>query len=115
MSWQIESNTVRTPNGAVVTFDHPVGETAEIGGALVVLLQVPANQSMPENVFGVSTDGRILWQIEPVTAAGAKPYFYYAAIKAQGDDWVRLWNYGCFLVDADVRTGKVKRVEEKRW
>src|ERR1043165_3278686 len=115
MTWKVEANTVQAPSGVRVTLAHPVRETAEVAGVLVVLLRIPKDQSMPENVFGVSADGNVLWQGEAVATNGAQPYFYYAAGDAQGEGWVALWNYGGFLAEVDVHTGLVRRVEERQW
>ena len=56
-------------NGAYVNFDLPIKCAIEVAGVVVVALDVPRRQVMNENVFGVSEDGKILWQIERIPDA----------------------------------------------
>ena len=44
---------------------YPIKQRLEIDGVNVVLLSVPPNDNYPQNIFGISEKGDILWQIEP--------------------------------------------------
>mgnify|MGYP001423464159 CR=1 FL=1 len=44
---------------------YPIKQRLEIDGVNVLLLDVPRDQSYPQNLFGVSEKGDVLWQIEP--------------------------------------------------
>jgi hypothetical protein len=44
---------------------YPIKERLEIDGVNVVLLSIPLDQDYPQNIFGISEKGDVLWQIEP--------------------------------------------------
>jgi hypothetical protein len=44
---------------------YPIKQRLEIDGVNVLLLSIPPDQDYPQNVFGVSEKGDVLWQIEP--------------------------------------------------
>jgi hypothetical protein len=115
MEWTSHQNTVLGPTGITVSFEFVVRKVLTVGNVAVVLLDVPRDRSMPENVFGLAGDGTRLWQIEAVQTHGGQPYFHYVDMDSCGADRVRLWNYGTFVVDLDVNTGRVLRTEGMRW
>jgi hypothetical protein len=66
MEYQTNGNQLTLDNGAHVEFDLPIKCAIEVSGIVVVALDVPLRQSMNENVFGVSGEGKIMWQIERI-------------------------------------------------
>ena len=45
--------------------EYPIKQRLEVDGVNVVLLSVPPEEHYPENIFGLSEKGDVLWQIEP--------------------------------------------------
>jgi hypothetical protein len=66
MTFQINGNQLIFENGAHAEFDLPIKCAIEVSGIVVLALDVPPKQSMNENVFGVSNEGKIIWQIERI-------------------------------------------------
>lgn len=58
---------------------YPIKERLEIDGVNVLLLNVPPDQAYPQNVFGVSEKGDVLWQVEPRPSEAPNPR--YTSIK----------------------------------
>lgn len=90
MTWHMEETRIITANGQVVTFEYPIRGAREVQGVLVVVLNVPQERSMTENVFAVSADGRLLWQIKPCPTNSGDPAFRYTdIIRADGNTiWI---------------------------
>jgi hypothetical protein len=66
--------------GALPTLPaYPIKERLEIGGVNVLLLNVPPDQAYPQNVFGVSEKGDVLWQVEQRPSDSPNPR--YTSIK----------------------------------
>ena len=66
--------------GALPTLPaYPVKQRLEIDGVNVLLLNVPPDQSYPQNLFGVSEKGDVLWQVEPRPSQG--PSGSYSSIR----------------------------------
>ena len=66
--------------GALPTLPaYPIKDRLEIDGVNVLLLNVPPDQAYPQNVFGVSEKGDVLWQIEPRPSDAPNPH--YTSIK----------------------------------
>lgn len=112
MTWVIEGTQIKTQNGNVVTLAYNVKESIQVGEVLVVLLDVPPNQSMTENVFGLSHDGTVLWQIERTSATATDPFNCYVGVIASSDNTVRVANWNGMVSDINVKTG---RVIQSRW
>jgi hypothetical protein len=44
---------------------YPIKQRLQVDGVNVVLLSVPPEENYPQNIFGVTDKGDVLWQIEP--------------------------------------------------
>lgn len=53
-----------TVNDIKLTFEYNIRYVQEVGNILIVLLEIPYNESYLNNVFGVSTTGAIKWRIQ---------------------------------------------------
>jgi len=60
----IQGNRVKLTSGASATFPYPVGQAFDFCGVVVVRLEVPRGKIFNENVYGISMDGKILWQVQ---------------------------------------------------
>lgn len=54
---------------------YPIKERLEIDGINVLLLNVPPDQAYPQNIFGVSEKGDVLWQVEPRPSKASNPRY----------------------------------------
>jgi len=108
-----QSNSLDVRPGVTATFRFPVKTVDRRGDVLVVVLEVPPQESMTENVFGVSAaDGAMLWQVERVAMTGTNPVNRYLnVLPADGADHAWLYNWNGADVLVDVRTGRVIRAE----
>ncbi len=62
--------------GALPTLPaYPIKQRLEIDGVNILLLNVPPDQAYPQNVFGVSEKGDVLWQIEPRSSQLPNPHY----------------------------------------
>jgi hypothetical protein len=107
MTWTIEGKQVRFPNGTTVTFEFEIQEIVEVDGVLVVILEIPPNRMMTENVFGISTEGKLLWQIERTAANSTDPANKYTGFTGHDQKIVRIYNWNGTSNAVDARTGKV--------
>lgn len=58
---------------------YPIKQRLEIEGVNVLLLNIPPDQDYPQNIFGVSEKGDVLWQIEPRPSQA--PHNHYTSIR----------------------------------
>ena len=62
--YKINKNVILV-GGRQVQFEYEIMEVAEIGGFLVVLLDIPNEvKDVVDNVFGVNKVGQLSWQIQ---------------------------------------------------
>jgi hypothetical protein len=54
---------------------YPIKERLEIDGINVLLLNVPPDQAYPQNLFGVTEKGDVLWQVEPRPSSAPNPHY----------------------------------------
>ncbi len=106
MSWQIEHGELIC-NGQIVDFDLPIFKAIEISGIIVVVLDVPRNQSMTENVLGVLPNGTLVWQIEKIPDLSMHPANCYTGVREGPSGTAIVFNWSCIDVTIDVKTGKV--------
>lgn len=109
MGWSVSGAQVQYDNRAVLTFDYPVLQLTEVGEKAVVILDVPHGVVMTENVFGVSRDGTLLWQIERIAQTATSPYNLYVGVPRVEPEKgvVHIADSNGDVVDVDVSTGKV--------
>jgi hypothetical protein len=88
---------------------YPIKQRLEIDGVNVVLLSVPPNEDYPQNLFGLTEKGDVLWQVEP--RPSKEPHNKYTSIRdevgvvvAQTEDSAQR--------KIDPKTGKVLYEEE---
>jgi hypothetical protein len=74
--FQIDGNRLSLDKGSHVDFDLPIKCAIEVSGIIILALDVPRGETMNENVFGVSSEGRIIWQLEriPDTSTSVSAY-----------------------------------------
>lgn len=106
-NWKVEGRDVTAQNGKLVSFEYAVSDAAEVDGVLVVVLAVPPKVSMTENVFGVSREGELLWQIKPCAANSTNPVNQYVGITGKVGAIARIYNWNGMNSAVDVHTGKV--------
>ena len=95
-----------------VTFDYPIEMVYETCGIMLVLLDVPPKQSMAENIFAVSKEGEILWQIEHSPNTGTDPANRYTGIGDSSIPGIAVasnWNGMNFYID--IKSGKIMDTE----
>lgn len=102
MNYKIEKDKL-TVHEKELIFDYEIKSVLEKDGTLMILLKVPAKFNYQRNIFGVSAEGEILWQVEAPTK---DPVDLYTQIteeneKVMGGSWSG-WN--CHL---DPKTGKI--------
>lgn len=89
---------------------YPIKQRLEVEGVNVVLLGVPPEHHYPENIFGLSEKGDVLWQIE--ARPSKAPNNRYTSIRDEVGIAVATTEDG-FQRKVDVKTGKVLLEEEK--
>ena len=106
--WEKEGNELLLGENKRISFDYPIRAILNSFGVFVILLEIPTKQSMTENVFGVSQEGEILWQIEKIPETATDPVNRYTGI---GDSNIAgivvAFNWNCTNVFVDINTGKV--------
>lgn len=111
MDWAKEENVLILNNNVQIPFDYSIKAVLETFGTIIVLLDSPPQITMTENVFGVSYDGKILWQIERIPAT-TSPHNRYTGISESGVPGIFVaFNSNCTNVYTDVLTGKVLDTE----
>jgi hypothetical protein len=105
MTFTIDGKRLLTAEGATVDFAFAISAIAVINDVLVVLLDVPPGESMTENVFGVSKEGKLIWQIERSPELSVDPTDQYISFFGR----LQMWRWSCHGVEIDVNTGKIIR------
>lgn len=82
-------------------------ERARVSDIEVVVLEVPPNVTMTENVVGLDEEGGVVWRVERIRSTGSNSRDHYVGITRSTGSTVTLANWNGMLVDVDVRTGKV--------
>jgi len=109
MKWKINRNMLVSEDGKTTKFEYEVKDVLEAKGVTIVLLKVPPSEAMTQNVFGVSPEGRILWQIEKIPETSSDETNTYVGMNKTSDQIVRIGNWNGLIVEIDPTTGKVTR------
>ena len=111
MNWAKKDNILIINDEKPVSFDYPIGVVFETCGILLLVLDVPSKQSMTENVFAVSKEGRIFWQIERIIKTSHPVNCYIGVSDSRIPGIVVAYNWNCTNVYVDIKTGKVVDTE----
>ena len=63
-TYSIHGNAIQLSSGQRLSFDYPIAQTENAGEIIVIRLDVPRGSKYNENVFGVSSQGELLWQVQ---------------------------------------------------
>ena len=80
--FEVEKN-VLTINNFIIKFDYVISIVKFIDGTYIVLLDTPVGADGIDNIYGVASDGAIIWRVEnPIKAFGlsenTQGFEYYA-------------------------------------
>jgi len=94
-----------------VVFPHIIDMVTQCEDILVVLLLMD-DINFNENVYGVSAEGKILWQIEPVPYA--HPFSPYTNLSPR-NELVKVFNLDGTELIVDPETGRIICETYNRW
>jgi hypothetical protein len=92
---------------AVMPFDFPIAQVIEVGGMLIIRLEIPVTVIYNENVFGVSiAEKRVKWRIEKKKYSNEQCSFTYIRIF---ENELELINWCSVYFIVDPLTGNILR------
>lgn len=102
--YRVEGKTVAFNNGKEITFIYEIGDTVYCNRVVAVRLIIPTDVVLNENIYGYTTDGDMLWQIEKV----GLPYVNspYTGLWCEAENFMA-YNWSGFELTLDPQTGKV--------
>lgn len=107
------NNTLKT-DFKEVTFDFPIKEVVLYKGMYIVLISPLDNLEYPLNVYGVNTQGDIMWKIKSFN--GEQIIFDKIEINiSNGKLYLKDMNHFKYVVDAEtgeILSGKIRPLEE---
>ena len=75
MNYRIVRDAVELVGGRRVQFDAPILDTLDLGSVLIVILDPGSGGQLPENVYAVDGEGRMLWRVQEFEFPhGRSPY-----------------------------------------
>jgi hypothetical protein len=107
--FRIEEGKLLMDTGKAVSFKYPVYKAIGFDDVVVVMLLIQSGGRFNENVFGVSREGELIWQVpEKGHVYESSPY---TNIGRDGDK-VLLANFDGLQLTVDPPTGKI--LDERR-
>lgn len=102
--YKIEDNKLILTSGKIVSFKYPIRETLNFSEIIIVLLNVPPKANFNENVYGVSYNGKVLWQVLPQRHLSSDSP--YTGMNYEGNK-AGLYNWDSTLYIVEPKTGQV--------
>jgi hypothetical protein len=102
ISFEKNSLTILKGNEKKITyFQTPIEGIEQFDQVLVVMIYPEGENFLNENIFGVSYDGEILWQIKPIKHSDKRSP--YVGIFRKGN-YVKIynWNGKNFIIDPNT-------------
>lgn len=123
-NYEVINKTLKA-NNFIVEFKHNIQDVIFWDGIYIVLLSIPNEVNEVDNIYGVNSDGEVIWEIENPTKA------FKLNKKEQGYNYMALSIYvhmnvsaeGVFTANTyfgmryifDYKTGKILKKERSRW
>lgn len=101
----IEENTV------IYKFSYPIQEVLKLDDMYVVILDYPLTKVFEPNVFCISREGKLLWQIEK-KGEYKDNSAYTTSVYEEGK--LIIYNFFGFAQEIDKKTGKILNGFETR-
>ena len=111
MSYTISGKRLILENGKEIIFDYDIAHSIEASGMVVVVLHPQRDICTPDNVYGVSADGSIIWQINTRGRFGMKQGSFFCGIAGEKNGIVYLFHYVGQRVQIDPRDGTILHSE----
>ncbi len=109
MNYKISGNDLLF-NSKKVSFEHPIKSVLQKKDFLLVLLKVPAKVNYQRNIFGVSGEGEIIWQVEAPSYSSVD--LYTSLWEENGEIVAGSWKGDDTWLDP--KTGKILKQEFTR-
>jgi len=90
--------------GNQVSFKHDIDKVVSFDNVVVVLLKMPSGVIFNENVFGVSLNGQIRWQIQKLLPDTEDSPHINIKRSANGLD---AYNWSGLKIRVNLKTGKI--------
>lgn len=86
LTFSKDGNVLVVGNEKVV-FNYLIRYVEDVNNTLIILLEIPYNDTYIDNVFGVSNTGEIIWRIENVgKVCAVKNQLPFENLNVQGND-----------------------------
>ncbi|WP_155997764.1 hypothetical protein [Streptococcus ruminantium] len=102
---KIERNEIHFPNGEKVLFDYTVADCIIVNYWLIVRLEIPMNDNMVDNVYGLNVKTNQKWRIQSLPILMKHPYIAIVFDKTKGQLWAVDF-YG-IRVQIDISDGSI--------
>ncbi len=99
-----ENNKLKFSSGASYNFKYPIDEIKICEKIVIVRLDIPPKVILNENVYGISENGELLWQIEKLDHIYEDSPYTGMTLK---EGKLILYNWDGLEVNIDPKTGKV--------
>lgn len=86
--------------------EYAVAKSIDVHGVQIIILKLPTLKNFPENVFGISNKGDVMWQIQPLPSEMRNVDDWYVGLDVLPDG-VRVYTYTGFVSNLDIRTGQI--------
>lgn len=122
--YEIKKNELKTDR-FTVEFDYKIAEVKYLDGIYVVLLDIPVGIDEIDNIYGVASNGDVLWRVEnPVKAfkldkqtQSLENYANgtYVGINLDESGTLSGITFSAMKYTIDYKTGKLLKKEYMRW
>lgn len=99
-----ENNEIKFSSGVSYKFKFSIAEIKVFEKIVIVRLDIPAKVIHNENVYGISENGELIWQIEKIGHIYDDSPYTGMAVK---ENKLILYNWDGLEVKIDPKTGKV--------
>lgn len=88
----------------VIEFKYSIGKVQEFDNCITVMLDPPLNTVFNENIYGISFDGKVIWQVNKIEHVDIDSP--YTGISKEGD-FLSAYNWDGFNYLIDTKTGNI--------
>lgn len=110
MTYTIYDSTLTFENGKKVSFKYPIAHVVLANEVFVVLLKAQSKEIFNENVYGVSQEGEILWQVQKSPSLNNDLYVGVSttpSMQKHGEKFIRLNRWDGVAVEIRPETGEI--------
>lgn len=110
------NNNILKTEEFILPFDHDIADVKLVNNMFIILLRIPKGSKEVDNLFGISSNGNMVWRVQSVQEAfNIQHNTPYIAVDIINDAMIQVTNFYGMRYGVNPKNGYLINRECIRW